>query len=85
VSDAQKFYILRERKGLIEDGLFTRTRNPNYLGEILIYVSFAIMSMHWPRVKIKRERGPEGAEGGKPKSTENAVTPNNWFGLEKAG
>ena len=47
VSDAQKFYILRERKGLIEDGLFTRTRNPNYFGEILIYVSFAIMSMHW--------------------------------------
>jgi hypothetical protein len=41
--------------------------------------------MLWPRVKIKRERGPEGAEGGKPKSTENAVTPNNWFGLEKAG
>jgi steroid 5-alpha reductase family enzyme len=30
-----------------EDGLFTRTRNPNYLGEILIYVSFAILSMHW--------------------------------------
>ncbi|MBV8226398.1 MAG: DUF1295 domain-containing protein [Verrucomicrobia bacterium] len=47
VSDAQKFYILRERKGLIEDGLFTGTRNPNYLGEIFIYVSFAIMSMHW--------------------------------------
>ena len=47
VSDAQKFYILRERKGLIEDGLFARTRNPNYLGEILIYLSFAIMSMHW--------------------------------------
>jgi steroid 5-alpha reductase family enzyme len=47
VSDAQKFYILRERKGLIDDGLFTTTRNPNYLGEILIYVSFAIMSTHW--------------------------------------
>jgi protein-S-isoprenylcysteine O-methyltransferase Ste14 len=47
VSDAQKFYILRERKGLIEDGLFARTRNPNYFGEILIYLSFAIMSMHW--------------------------------------
>jgi protein-S-isoprenylcysteine O-methyltransferase Ste14 len=47
VSDAQKFYTLRERKGLIEDGLFTRTRNPNYLGEILIYLSYAIMSMHW--------------------------------------
>jgi len=47
VSDAQKFYILREKKGLIEDGLFSRTRNPNYLGEIFIYFSFAIMSMHW--------------------------------------
>jgi len=47
VSDAQKFYTLRERKGLIVDGLFTRTRNPNYLGEILIYVSYAIMSLHW--------------------------------------
>jgi protein-S-isoprenylcysteine O-methyltransferase Ste14 len=47
VSDAQKFYTLRERKGLIEDGLFSRTRNPNYLGEILIYLSYAIMSMHW--------------------------------------
>lgn len=38
VSDAQKFFTLRERKGLIEDGLFTGTRNPNYLGEILIYL-----------------------------------------------
>jgi protein-S-isoprenylcysteine O-methyltransferase Ste14 len=47
VSDAQKFYTLRERKGLIEDGLFTSTRNPNYLGEILIYFSYALMSMHW--------------------------------------
>ena len=47
VGDAQKFYTLRVRKGLIEDGLFARTRNPNYLGEILIYLSYAIMSLHW--------------------------------------
>lgn len=47
VADAQKFYTLRLRPGLIEDGLFSRTRNPNYLGEILIYVSFAILSWHW--------------------------------------
>ncbi|HME48057.1 DUF1295 domain-containing protein [Mycobacterium sp.] len=47
VSDAQKYYTLRYRKGLIEDGLFSRTRNPNYLGEILIYTSYAIMSLHW--------------------------------------
>ncbi len=47
VSDAQKFYTLRATRRLIEDGLFSRTRNPNYLGEILIYTAYAIMSMHW--------------------------------------
>jgi protein-S-isoprenylcysteine O-methyltransferase Ste14 len=47
VSDAQKFYTLQLRKGLIREGLFSRMRNPNYLGEILIYVGYAILSMHW--------------------------------------
>jgi len=47
VSDAQKHYTLKLQKGLIEEGLFGRTRNPNYLGEILIYVSYALMSRHW--------------------------------------
>ncbi len=47
VSDAQKYYSLQIGKGLIQKGLFSRTRNPNYLGEIMIYVSYAIMSMHW--------------------------------------
>jgi steroid 5-alpha reductase family enzyme len=47
VADAQKYFTLRERKGLITDGLFGRTRNPNYLGEILIYVAFAAMARHW--------------------------------------
>ena len=47
VSDAQKYYTLQLQKGLIEGGLFGRTRNPNYLGEILIYISFAILSWHW--------------------------------------
>lgn len=47
VSDAQKYYILKNNKGLIQDGLFRRTRNPNYLGEIMIYGSFAILSWHW--------------------------------------
>lgn len=47
VSDAQKFYTLKNKKGLIDDGLFSRTRNPNYLGEILIYLAYAIMSWHW--------------------------------------
>ena len=47
VSDAQKYYTLQLRKGLITDGLFSRMRNPNYLGEILIYSAYALMSMHW--------------------------------------
>lgn len=47
VGDAQKYYTLQVRSGLIEDGLFSRTRNPNYLGETLIYSSFAIASWHW--------------------------------------
>lgn len=47
VADAQKFYTLQYRKGLISEGLFSFSRNPNYLGEILIYLALAIMSMHW--------------------------------------
>ncbi len=47
VSDAQKFYTLSLQKGLIAEGLFARTSNPNYLGEILIYFSFALLAQHW--------------------------------------
>lgn len=47
VSDAQKYYTLQNKKGLIEEGLFARTRNPNYLGEIMIYTAYATMSLHW--------------------------------------
>ena len=47
VSDAQKYYTLQLHKGLITQGLFNRMRNPNHLGEILIYSAFAMMSMHW--------------------------------------
>lgn len=52
VGDAQKYYTLKLQEGLIEEGLFSRTRNPNYLGEILIYASFAIMSLHWLPIAI---------------------------------
>lgn len=45
-ADAQKYFVLRARKGLITDGFFARTRNPNYLGEMLIYGSFAALSGH---------------------------------------
>jgi hypothetical protein len=37
VSEAQKFFVLR----------LLRTGNPNYLGEVLICVGFAVASRHW--------------------------------------
>ncbi len=46
-ADAQKHFVLQARPGLITDGFFARTRNPNYLGEVLIYAAFATLSMHW--------------------------------------
>ena len=42
-SDLQKYYTIKYNPGLINDGFFKMTRNPNYLGEVLIYNSFAII------------------------------------------
>lgn len=44
-SDAQKYYTLTYRKGLITEGFFSRTRNMNYLGELMIYCGFALLSV----------------------------------------
>ncbi len=46
-ADMQKDATLKLKRGLITDGLFARTRNPNYLGELLIYGGFSALSMHW--------------------------------------
>jgi steroid 5-alpha reductase family enzyme len=46
-SDAQKHFVLKLQPGLIDDGFFARCRNTNYLGEVLIYLSFAMVAMHW--------------------------------------
>lgn len=47
-SDMQKFTALQLKpEHLITDGLFARLRNPNYLGELLIYGSLALLSLHW--------------------------------------
>ena len=46
-SDAQKYYTLKYHKGLITEGFFARCRNTNYLGELLIYLSFAMLALHW--------------------------------------
>jgi steroid 5-alpha reductase family enzyme len=32
---------------LLTRGLWSRTRNPNYLGELLIYASFTSLALHW--------------------------------------
>ena len=45
-SDYQKHRILSQRKGLITTGFFSRCRNPNYLGEFLIYTSFCMLAGH---------------------------------------
>lgn len=46
-ADAQKYFTLRVRPGLITDGMFRYVRHPNYLGEMMIYGSFALMVWHW--------------------------------------
>ena len=46
-SDAQKYFSLKVKKELIKDGFFKRIRNTNYLGEVLIYLSFSILSMSY--------------------------------------
>ena len=46
-SDSQKYYILKYRQRLIETGMFKHIRHPNYLGEILLYASYALLVGHW--------------------------------------
>jgi protein-S-isoprenylcysteine O-methyltransferase Ste14 len=43
-ADCQKYFVLRSKKELITDGFFARVRHPNYLGEMMIYGSFAWVS-----------------------------------------
>lgn len=45
-ADAQKYYVLKARRGLITDGMFARVRHPNYLGEMLLYGAFAVVAGH---------------------------------------
>ncbi|MBT3219219.1 MAG: DUF1295 domain-containing protein, partial [Proteobacteria bacterium] len=46
-ADMQKHTALALRPGLITTGLWARCRNPNYFGELLIYVSFALLAEWW--------------------------------------
>jgi protein-S-isoprenylcysteine O-methyltransferase Ste14 len=52
-ADMQKHTFLRLRPGeLMTDGLWSRVRNPNYLGELLIYLGFGLLAMHWAPLVI---------------------------------
>lgn len=47
-ADMQKHMSLKLAPGtLLTEGLWSRCRNPNYLGELLIYGAFVALSMHW--------------------------------------
>jgi steroid 5-alpha reductase family enzyme len=47
-ADMQKFIELKYNPGhLITDGLFSQARNINYFGELLIYLGFSLLAMHW--------------------------------------
>jgi protein-S-isoprenylcysteine O-methyltransferase Ste14 len=46
-ADMQKHQHLALQPGLMTTGLWSRTRNPNYLGELLIYMGFTALAMHW--------------------------------------
>ena len=42
-ADGQKYFILREKRKLLNDGFMKWSRNPNYVGEMMIYGSFALV------------------------------------------
>jgi hypothetical protein len=46
-SDMQKHTALRLDPGLITDGFWSLSRSPNYFGELLIYLGFGLLAMHW--------------------------------------
>lgn len=46
-SDCQKHFTLKYRRGLITEGMFRYVRHPNYLGEMVLYASFALLVRHW--------------------------------------
>ncbi|MFC1706959.1 DUF1295 domain-containing protein [Planctomycetota bacterium] len=46
-SDCQKHFTLRQKRGLITDGMFRYVRHPNYLGEMMLYAAYALLVQHW--------------------------------------
>ncbi|MEE2652814.1 MAG: DUF1295 domain-containing protein, partial [Pseudomonadota bacterium] len=48
-ADGQRHWILkyRQQPGLITDGVYRYTRNPNYLGELMLYAAYPMLAQHW--------------------------------------
>ena len=52
-ADMQKYSYMKLKPGkLITDGMMCHCRNTNYFGELLIYLSFALLSYHWIPILI---------------------------------
>lgn len=47
LTDAQKYLVLRERRGLITHAMMGWSRNMNYCGEIVLYSAFGILVGKW--------------------------------------
>ena len=46
-ADCQKQFSLKSQRTLITTGMFARVRHPNYLGEMMVYASYALIVQHW--------------------------------------
>ena len=46
-ADAQKYFTLKVKRGLITNGFFSKIRHPNYTGEMMIYGAYALLVWHW--------------------------------------
>jgi protein-S-isoprenylcysteine O-methyltransferase Ste14 len=46
-ADCQKQFSLNSQRVLITTGMFARVRHPNYLGEMMVYASYALIVQHW--------------------------------------
>lgn len=52
-ADMQKHEALKLQPGrLITDGLLAYSRNINYFGELLIYLGFGLLAMHWLPIAV---------------------------------
>ena len=53
VSDMQKYVHLKLNPGnLIDNGMFARIRNTNYLGEFCIYLGFSLLALDWTPIIV---------------------------------